>query len=108
MLNIVHWEVSCDDNKTITAIEVKIKAIEEDENVMKHLVTNILLAFSNTTLVDDVGKGVHIHRDEDGNRKDIADLKVKLEKENSITNEDASKFIDAFQNSLDTINKITL
>ena len=108
MLKVVHWDVNCDDEENITAIEVKIKVVSKDESLMRHLVTHVYNAFSNTTLLDDVGDGIEIQRNNE--RKDIVDLKVKLKKDdiNTMTDEDAARFITALRKALNEVVRIKL
>ena len=100
MINIVNFNVHCDDKRMVKAIDVKFKAIENGGSVISsnRLVSKISLAFANTTLMEDEGNSMRIAMDE--NRNNIADLFIKL-KPNELTFEDVSNFISALQYALD-------
>ena len=101
MLNIVHDETHYDDNRVITAIQVKVKSVEE--NGKESLIGNSLWgtvsdAFYKTTLLSDVGTSLRTVPNQ--NRKDIVDLIVDI-KDNALTRNDVANFVDAFQKALD-------
>ena len=100
MINVIHINVHFDDDRKITAIDVKLKLIknnDEDES-NQYMVTTICKAFYNTTLLADVGKSLNISVNP--NRQNIVNLSVKL-KENDMSLKDIANFNDAFQQALD-------
>ena len=99
MVNVVDWHVHLNDAKRIMAIDVKVKAIDENPT---NIGTRLLAAFANTTLLDDIGTNVSLSRNEERNGT-IADLKIRIKKDSPIklSNEDAAKFVDALQRELD-------
>lgn len=104
MVNIIHVNIHCNDRRKITAVEVKLKSFKEEDKpaLSGHpLVATVSAAFYKTTLLTDVGKQLITKLNP--KRADIIDLIVYL-KENSITFEDVSKFVEYLQKSLDETN----
>ena len=105
MLNIVHDETHYNDQRKITAIEVKVKSIAEKEG--ENLTNNSLWAtvsdaFYETTLLLDVGTSLRTVPNK--NRKNIVNLIVDIDDDNALKRNDVSNFIDAFQKALDNTN----
>lgn len=101
MLNIVHDETHYNDNREITAIEVKVKSVAEEGK--QSLTGNSLWgtvsdAFYKTTLLSDVGTSLRTVPNK--NRKDIVDLIVDIDG-NALSRKDVANFVDAFQKALD-------
>ncbi len=98
MINIVHVNIHCDDNRNITAVEVKLKSIED---LSGHpLVATISSAFFQTTLLFDSGNALQIIPNPD--RKDIVDFIVSVKEGNKLSFIDVANFLSAFQKALDT------
>ena len=100
MINLVHLNVHFNDERKITAIDIKMKAIpEEKENKGRHnLVARVPAAFFATTLFTD--DGASLKTIPNPKRDDIVDLFISL-KENNLSFEDVAKFISYFQKELD-------
>ena len=100
MINIVHLNVHFNDERRITAIDIKLKAIpEEKENKDQHnLVARVSAAFFATTLFTDDGASLKTKLNP--KRKDVVDLNISL-KENDLNFEDITKFIRYLQKELD-------
>ena len=100
MINIVHVDVHLNDERDITAVEVKLKAIEDDKLALTGhpLIATVSAAFNKTTLLTDFGKSLTTELNP--NRSNIINLTVSL-KENTMTYEDVGKFVDYFQKALD-------
>ena len=99
MVNIVHIDIHCDDDRKITAIEIKLKYVnKEDESVLsgQTLVATVSAAFFKTTLLVDVGKSLKITP---GKRDDIVNLTVRID--GDLKFEDVARFSEALQNALD-------
>lgn len=101
MLNIVHDETHYNDERKITAIEVKVKSVAEEGK--ESLVGNSLWgtvsdAFYKTTLLSDVGTSLRTVPNQ--NRKDIVDLIVDI-KDDTLSRNDVANFVNAFQKALD-------
>ncbi|MBR3157151.1 hypothetical protein IKF20_01820 [Candidatus Saccharibacteria bacterium] len=100
MINIVHLNVHFNDERRITAVEIKLKAIpEEKENKYKHnLVARVSAAFFATTLFTD--NGASLKTILNPKREDVVDLYISL-KENSLNFDDVAKFVNYLQKELD-------
>ena len=101
MVNIVHVDIHCDDNREITAVEIKVKSTDDKgkPDLTGHpLVATVSAAFYKTTLLADVGESLMTKINKD--RPEIVDLIVNL-KENEITYVDVAKFVEYLQKALD-------
>ena len=100
MVNIIHLNVHCDDNRRVTALEIKLKSIpEEVENEnSQHLVARVSAAFFATTLLADAGKSLRTTLNP--KRRNVVNLHVVF-RENNLSFDDVTKFINAFQCELD-------
>ena len=100
MIKIVNYTVRLDDDGNITSIELKFKHItrEKDHAEVYPLLTTISIAFSKTTLLEDVGKAFRLAANP--RRKDIANMAINL-KESKLSHLDIGKFITYFQEVLD-------
>lgn len=100
MISIIHLDIHFNDQREITAIDVKLKAIpEEKANEDKHnLVARVSAAFFATTLFTD--DGASLKTTPNPKRNDIVNLFISL-KENKLSFDDVSKFISYFQKELD-------
>ena len=97
MINIVNVKTHCDDNRNITAIEVKLKSIGD---ISGHpLIATISSSFFQTTFLSDSGNKLQIIPDED--RKDIVDFIVSVKEYDSLSFTDVANFLSAFQKALD-------
>lgn len=103
MINIVHLDVYYSDQREITAIEMKLKSLENAEGgkaLSGHpLNATVSAAFFYTTLLDDAGTNFRLTPDPE--RGHVIDLKVNFFKRD-LTLNDVNRFIEAFQKALDT------
>ena len=105
MINIVHVEYHCNDQRKISALQVKLKFFKSDKEdkilTGHYLAATVSAAFFKTTLLTDEGKSLRtIPNSKRGN---IVDLFLDF-KENKLTYTDIAKFLDAFQKALDETN----
>ena len=101
MVNIVHSNIHFDDERRITALELKLKSINNGEILIgQPMITTISMALSKTTLLKDSGKTLKITQNP--KRGNIVDLTISLEKDSEFTIEDYAKFHAYFQEALDT------
>ena len=100
MINIVHINIHFNDERNITALELKMKAIPEEQGNRdrQHLVARVSAAFYSTTLFSDIGKTLKTTLNP--KRNDVVNLFVSFEK-NNLTLEDISRFIHSYQEALD-------
>ena len=100
MINIVHVDIHLDDERNITAVEMKLKSLEDNKPELSGhpLIATVSAAFYKTTLLTDFGKSLTTELNP--NRSNIINLTVSL-KENTMTYEDVGKFVDYFQKALD-------
>ena len=96
-INIVHIEVHLDDQRRITALEIKIKS-EKDSVTGNSLLATVSTAFYETTLLVDEGRSLKTILDK--KRKNVVDLIIDLEGSN-IELEDVANFIKAFEKAID-------
>ena len=101
MINIVHHEVHFDDNRGITAVEIKLKSCPEEEinEDCQHLVARVSAAFYALDFFSDYGKKMETNLDQE--RRDIVDIFVTLRKQNGLDLAELAKYIIEFQNELD-------
>lgn len=102
MVNIVHYEVKCDNERNITAIRIKLRSFQENEKSAlqgQALYSTASAAFYKTTLLADVGK--LLETIPNPKRKDIVNLNIKIRKGN-LKPIDIANFITAFQEAIDT------
>lgn len=97
MINIVNVGIKYDDQRQITALEIKLKSFTKDENERHFLIATVSAAFFKTTLLQDVGKKMNVAL---GNRNDIVNLTIRF-KDNTLTLHDIANFVDAFQKAVD-------
>ena len=101
MLNIVHVDINCNDQRRITRVEVKVKSSESGDKLSGHpLVATVSAAFYKTTLLADSGTSLQTALNT--KRKNVVDLSVTLKKDNELTFLDVAKFIEALQVALNT------
>ena len=102
MINIVHVEYRCDDQRRITALQVKLKSFKnkEDDKVLTghYLAATISAAFFKTTLLTDEGKSLKTIPNPE--RNNIIDLVINL-KDNKLSFKDVALFLEAFQKAID-------
>ena len=101
MINIVHIDIHCNDQRTITAIEIKLKSFTEEdgEALSGHpLIATVSAAFFKTTLLTDVGKSLKTVLNP--KRSNVVNLIVTL-KETQLSFEDVARFTEALQKALD-------
>ena len=97
MINIVHINTHCNDDRKITKIEVKLKSIND---LSGHpLLATISAAFFKTTLLTDAGDALQILPNLD--RKDIVNLEVSIKDNLNLSFEDIARFLEAFQEAID-------
>lgn len=102
MINVIHINLHYDDHKNITALEVKLKFIKNDDDseLSEHrLIATVSAAFCRTTLLANEGKSLTIKSNP--NRDNIVNLSITF-KENNMGLCDIVNFIQAFQSELDT------
>ena len=100
MVNIIHVDIHCDDERKITAVEIKLKSCPEEEvnENSQHLVARASAAFYSLSLFSEFGKTLKTQLNP--KRKNIMNITVTL-RENELSFEDVARFIDAFQEALD-------
>ena len=106
MVNIVHIDVHCSDDKKITALELKIKNIAEEGKPLldeQYLLATVSAAFYKTTLLADVGKSFRTITN--SRRRNIVDIIIVLKKNNFSIN-DVANVVHAFQEALDSTSLI--
>ena len=97
MISIVHVNIHCDDKRNITAVEVKLKSIDD---LSGHpLIATISSSFFQTTLLSDSGNALQIIPNPD--RKDIVNFVVSVKEGDSLSFADVANFLSAFQKALD-------
>ena len=104
MINIVHVDTHYNDQRAITAIDIKLKFFQSngEKPLTGHpLAATISAAFFKTTLLTDAGKSLSI--EPNPKRPNIIDLVISF-RENNLTFLDVAKFVDAFQRALDDTN----
>ena len=103
MISIVHTDVHFDDERTITALVLKLKSIKNDDATLtgQSMITTISIALSKTTLPTDVANSIKIVQNP--KRGEIVDLTISLEEDNEFTLSDYAKFHEYFQQSLDEV-----
>ncbi len=102
MINIVNLVVRYDDNRKITGIELKLKAIpEESENDdTQHLVARVSAAFHASTLFGETGKSLKTTLNP--RRDNVVNLDVSL-KENDLALADIAEFVEKYQKELNEV-----
>ena len=102
MINIVHVEYRCDDQRRITALQVKLKSFKnkEDSKILTghYLSATVSAAFFKTTLLTDEGKSLKTIPNPE--RNNIIDLVINL-KDNKLSFKDVALFLEAFQKAID-------
>ena len=101
MINIIHTDIYYDDNRKITAIEVKLKSFSTNNKptlVGHQLYATASFAFYQTTLLADVGKDIKTIPCPE--RNNVVDLVITI-KESNLTASDVARFTDALQRALD-------
>ena len=100
MINIVHIDVHCDDERKITALEIKLKSCpEEAVNASnQHLIARVSAAFCSLRLFAEHGKNIKMEINP--KRPDILNLDI-IFWENKLEFKDVARFIEAFQKALD-------
>ncbi|MBQ9485053.1 hypothetical protein IJU85_03060 [Candidatus Saccharibacteria bacterium] len=105
MINIVHVEYRCDDQREINALQIKLKSFKskDEDNVLTghYLAATISSAFFKTTLLTDEGKSLKTIPNP--KRNNIVDLVIDL-KDNKLSFKDVALFLDAFQKAIDETN----
>lgn len=105
MINIVHYEVCCNDRRAITAIVIKLKFFREEgkQDLYDHaLVATVSAAFYRTTLLTDVGESLTTSLNP--KRGDIINLKIAIKESAELVFADVGNFMVAFQRALDETN----
>jgi len=102
MINIVNCVIRFNDERKITGIELKLKALpEESENDdRQHLVARVSAAFHATTLFGDLGKSLKTTLNP--RRDNVVNLDVSL-KDNGLTLCDIAKFVETYQQELNDV-----
>ena len=101
MINIVHVNIHCDDQRKITAVELKLKSLtkEGETDMVGHtLVATVSAAFFKTTLLTDAGKSLETAINP--KRNNIVNMTIRIANDN-LTLADVGRFADAFQEALD-------
>ena len=100
MINIVHLDINCNDNRRLTGMEIKLKSMPQEavnEN-SQHLIARISAAFYSLRLFSEAGKTAKIEINP--RRPNIVNLSITLW-ENSLKPQDIAAFIEGFQEALD-------
>lgn len=105
MINIVHSDIHCDDERKITAIDIKLKSIRGADDIIllgHQFSATVSGAFFKTTLFNDVSKSLNLNRDTE--RDDIIDLTISINRDDPVqlSFQDVANFLEAFQKALDT------
>ena len=105
MINIVHTDIHCDDERKVTAIDIKLKSIPGTDGIAlfgHQLSATISGAFFKTTIFNDVSKSLGFNRNTD--RNDIIDLTISINRDDPVqlSFQDVANFLKAFQEALDT------
>lgn len=103
MINIIHVNIHCSDDRNITKVEIKLKSFSDTEESENKLVGHTLLAttsaaFYKTTLLADAGKSLETKLNP--NRQSIVNLTINIT-DGNLTLADVGRFADAFQAALD-------
>lgn len=106
MINIVHVNIHCNDDRNITKVELKLKSLTTEENQQNTMVGHILVAtvsaaFFKTTLLTDAGRSLETALNP--KRQNIVNLTINITNDN-LTLADVGRFTDAFQTALDETN----
>ena len=106
MINIVHVNIHCNDDRNITKVEIKLKSFSETEESENALVGHAMLAtvsaaFYKTTLLVDSGRSLETALNP--KRQNIVNLTINITNEN-LTLADVGRFASAFQAALDETN----
>ncbi len=100
MINIVHVNIHCDDERHITTLEIKLKSCPQEQvnENSQHLVARVSAAFHALELLPEYGRELKTILNP--KRRNIVNLIVALNN-NDLSFYSISKFIDAFQEELD-------
>jgi hypothetical protein len=101
MLNIINEQKHWDDHRRIRAVSCKVKYIKEEGKPIllgNELLATVSHAFYRTTFQYDERGRLNI---EQGTRKEVVDLTIRLPKTSNLTRIDVDKFFEAFQAALD-------
>ena len=101
MINIVHHETHYDDNRNITAVEIKLKSCPQEEvnEDRQHLVARASAAFYSMEFFSEYGRTMETNLDAE--RRDIVDLFITLNKDNGLTRKKIADILDEFEHKLD-------
>lgn len=99
IINIVHVDIHYDDNREITAVDIKLKAMEGTRLNSHEFTATVSAAFFKTTLLTDVGAALQIKPS--ANRCNIINLYICLKEQNKLALHDVANFVDAFQKAVD-------
>ncbi len=99
MINIVNYNIHCNDESMITIIEIKLKArpVEAINEKTQHLVARISATFNSLDLFSEHGKSFRV--DLNPKRQNVANLRVTFS-ENSLTFAQIGEFLDTFRQEL--------
>lgn len=100
MINIVNQVIRCNDERQVTALEIKLKACPEEsvnENE-QHLVARVSAAFHASDLFGKYGKALKTELNP--RRPNVVNLVVSLH-DNNLSFEEIGKFVETFQEEID-------
>lgn len=100
MINIIDVHIHYDDNKQITAVDVKFKSRPEEEinQNNQNLIARISAAFNSLDFFSKYGKTFKM--EPNPKRQNVVNLQMKLW-ENQLTSKDIGTFIDSLQKKLE-------
>ena len=100
MINIIHQSIRCNDERQVTALEIKLKACPEESvnESEQHLVARVSAAFHASDLFAKYGKTLKTELNP--RRPNVVNLIVSLH-ENNLSFEDIGKIVIEFQKEID-------
>lgn len=100
MINIIHINIHCDDDRHVTTLEIKLKSCPQEQvnENHQHLVARASAAFHALDLFSEYGKALKTELNP--KRLNVVNMVVTLY-DNNLSFRDISEFIDAFQKELD-------
>ena len=102
MINIVHVDINCNDERRIMSIELKLKSLGNTLTIHQ-LIATVSSAFFKTTLLADEGGTLKTAINK--KRKNVVDLTISFNKENNLKPNDIANFIDVLQEAIDVSEK---
>lgn len=99
MINIINYNVHCNDEHIVTAIDIKLKSRPEEaiNEKNQHLIARVSASFNSLGFFSEHGKAFKM--DLNPKRLNVANLHVTLW-ENTLSFSDIGLFLDEFQREL--------